>query len=150
MVFVTVGTSDFDPLVKAIDELAPFLDERVIVQIGRGDYIPKNCEYFRFEPSLDPYYDEADVVVAHGGFGTTMEVLSKGKKLISVENTSCVDSHQVEFLRALAGKGYLAWCRDLSELSSLLERAPTMDLQPYVVPPCRIAEVIKDFLGESG
>jgi beta-1,4-N-acetylglucosaminyltransferase len=146
VIFVTVGTSDFDQLVERIDELAPFLHDQVLVQIGNGKYIPRNCEYFRFAPSLAPYYDEADVVVAHGGLGTTMEVLEKGKKLICVENTTCIDDHQTDILGVLAGEGYLIWCRDLDELPSLLERAPAMNPRSYVPPPCRIAEVIQDFL----
>jgi len=146
VIFVTVGTSDFDQLVERIDALAPYLRDQVIVQIGNGKYIPRNCEYFRFAPSLDPYYDKADIVVAHGGLGTTMEVLAKGKKLISVENTTCIDDHQTDILGVLAKEGYLVWCRDLDTLSSLLKRVPSMSLRRYVAPPCRIAEVIKDFL----
>ncbi len=146
MIFVTVGTSDFDQLVERIDASASFLRDQVLVQIGNGEYIPRNCGYFRFAPSLDPYYDQADVVVAHGGLATTMEVLEKGKKLISVENTACIDDHQTDILKVLAEEGYLVWCRDLDVLPSLLERAPAMNLRSYVAPPCRIAEVIKDFL----
>jgi beta-1,4-N-acetylglucosaminyltransferase len=146
VIFVTVGTSDFDQLVREIDELAPSLDDHVVVQIGHGEYLPRNCEFFRFAPSLDPYYDQADVIVAHGGLGTTMEVLRRGKKLISIENTTCVDDHQTDILETFAEEGYLVWCRDLDELSFLVERVPTMDLRSYVGPPCTIAEAIKDFL----
>jgi beta-1,4-N-acetylglucosaminyltransferase len=146
VIFVTVGTSEFDQLVERMDELAPFLDNQVVAQIGNGRYVLRNCEYFRFAPSLDPYYDKADIVVAHGGLGTTMEVLAKGKKLISVENTNCIDDHQTDILGFFAKEGYLIWCRDMDELPSLLERAPAMSLRPYVAPPCRIAEVVRDFL----
>jgi len=149
MIFVTVGTSDFDPLVKKMDELAPTLAEPVVAQIGTGEYVPRNCEYFRFAPSLEPYYDRADVVVAHGGLGTTMEVLKKGKKLISVENTTCIDSHQTDILEGFSAEGHLIWCRDLDELPSLLARLPAIHLKPYVSPPCEIAEIIRDFVGQS-
>lgn len=143
MIFVTVGTSDFDPLVVKMDELAPTLPEPVVIQIGTGEYIPQNCTYFRFAPSLEPYYDQADVVVAHGGLGTTMEVLRRGKALISVENTTCIDSHQTDILGALSSQGYLVWCRDLDALPAILERLPTIHLKPYVPPPCEIAERIR-------
>lgn len=146
MIFVTVGTSDFDQLVEAVDKLAPSLNHRVVMQIGNGKYIPKNCEYFRFAPTLDSYYDKADVVIAHGGLGTTIEVLLKGKKLISVENRACTDGHQAEILSAFAQEGHLIWCRDLDRLPSLLEQAPTAKLKPYTPPPCRIAEVVREFL----
>ena len=143
MIFVTVGTSDFDPLVVKMDELAPTLSELVVIQIGTGEYIPKNCTYFRFAPSLEPYYERASVVVAHGGLGTTMEVLRKGKTLISVENTTCIDGHQTDILEALSAQGYLVWCRDLDALPEILERLPTIHLEPYISPPCEIVERIR-------
>ncbi|RLC80728.1 MAG: hypothetical protein DRJ03_21120 [Chloroflexi bacterium] len=146
MIFVTVGTSDFDQLVKKIDELALTLQDQVVVQIGHGKYIPRNCEYFRFTPSLDPYYNKADIIVAQGGLGTTMEVLRKGKKLISVENTTCIDSHQTDILDVLSAEGHLIWCRDLEDLSSLLERLPDINLKPYASTPCEIADIIRDFI----
>ncbi len=146
MIFVTVGTWDFNQLVKKIDRLAPFLENEVVVQIGYGSYIPKNCEYFRFASSLAPYYDEADIIIAHGGAGTTIEVLKKGKKLISVDNKTLIDSHQSDILETFASAGHLVWCQDLDELPLLLKSVPTMDLKPYVTPPCTIGEVIKEYL----
>jgi beta-1,4-N-acetylglucosaminyltransferase len=148
VIFVTVGTSDFDQLVNMIDELTPNVEDRIVMQIGHGDYVPRNCEYFRFAPSLHAYYDEADLVVAHAGLATTIEVLEKGKNLISVENTTCVDDHQTELLEALADGGYLIWCRNLDDLPSLLKSAPTMNLKSYNTPPCRIADVIEEALDE--
>jgi UDP-N-acetylglucosamine transferase subunit ALG13 len=78
--------------------------------------------------------------------GTTLEVLAKGRKLISVENTTCVDAHQTEILSILAQEGYLIWCRDMGELRSLLEQVPALRLKAYVPPPCTIAKEIKAFL----
>ena len=146
MIFVTVGTADFDQLVEKMDGLAASLHDQVIIQIGMSKYVPQNCEYFRFAPTLDPYYEQADVVVAHGGLATTMEVLEKGKKLISVENKTCIDGHQHDILQILSQEECLIWCQDLDELPSLVERLPTINLRPYVVPPCQITDIVRDFL----
>ena len=146
MILVTVGTSGFDQLVETIDQLATSLDDQVVIQIGYGRYIPNNCQYFRFAPSLESYYDEADVIVASAGVGTMMEVLRKGKRLITVENTTCIDHHQTDLLNMIAEQKYLVWCRDLSELPALLKQIDTLDLQPYQRPPCEIGQVIKEFL----
>ena len=71
-VFVTVGNGKFDTLVRMIDSLCKkkMILDHVVVQIGKGTYIPNYCDWFRFAPSLDSYYDEADIVVSHGGAGT--------------------------------------------------------------------------------
>ncbi|MBM3189967.1 MAG: hypothetical protein FJZ90_14750 [Chloroflexi bacterium] len=147
MIFVTVGTTDFDDLVRQMDALAPSLGEEVVAQIGRGVYIPTHCESFRFAPSLDPYYDRARVVVAHGGLGTLIEVLQRGIKLIGVSNPDRYDRHQEDILRALSARDHLLWCQDVSDLAEALTEIDARAFRPYATPPCHIAEVIRRHLG---
>ena len=116
------------------------------MQIGNGQYVPKNCRHFRFAPSLDPYYDSAAIVVSHGGLGIVTEALEKGKKLISAENDACHGAHQRELLSTLAEEGYLIWCRDLNDLPELLERAREHEFKRYVPPECQIPAAITAYL----
>ncbi|NOZ73697.1 MAG: hypothetical protein GXP38_17700 [Chloroflexi bacterium] len=146
MIFCTVGTTDFDPLVQAMDALAPTLDESVIFQIGQGSYEPRHGRWFRFVPSLEPYLEEASVVVAHGGFGTTVEVLQMGKPLVSVPNPDRYDRHQEEILRHFAAEGYLIACFDLADLPAAIARARSTPLRPYQQPETTLHLEIKAFL----
>jgi beta-1,4-N-acetylglucosaminyltransferase len=146
VIFVTVGTTDFDALVRAVDSLVPQLNEEVEVQIGRGHYEPRNCKWFRFAPSLEPYYERADVVIAHGGLGTIMEVLRRGGRLIGVANPDRYDQHQEDLLGYLAEEDHLIWCGNLDSLPQDLERARSTSFRQYVSPECRIDEVIGNFL----
>ena len=146
MIFVAVGTTDFDALTMKMDEIAPTLPEKVVMQIGNGRYVPKNCQYFRFAPSLEPYYAQASVVVAHGGLGITTEALERGKKLISIQNTTCHGGHQEDLLSAWAKEEYLIWCQDLNELPEALERARKQAFRRYVAPECKIHTVLTKFL----
>lgn len=43
MIFVTIGThpGQFDRLIKKIDEIAPQIDEEIIIQTGFTNYVPK-------------------------------------------------------------------------------------------------------------
>jgi beta-1,4-N-acetylglucosaminyltransferase len=150
MIFVTVGTTDFDDLVRAMDVLAPTLNEKVLAQIGRGTYVPTHIEHFRFAPSLDPYYDAARVVVAHGGLGTAIEVLQRGIRLIGVSNPDRYDRHQEDLLNTLAQRGHMAWCRDLADLPLALRDVETRTFVPYETPDCHIAEAIRQYLGMPG
>jgi len=147
MIFVTVGTTDFDALVHKMDELAPQLGEPVVAQIGRGKYIPQRMEYFRFAPSLDPYYERARVVVSHGGLGTVIEVLQRGIKLVALSNPDRYDLHQEDLLAALESRGHLVWCRRLQDLPLALAEVERRTLVPYSSPPCHIAQVIRRYLG---
>ncbi len=86
MIFITVGNGKFDPLVKEIDRLKAEgeIKEEVVIQLGHGAYKPKHCQWFTFEPSLERYYQKADLVISHGGPGIVFEVLRKKKPLIGI------------------------------------------------------------------
>jgi beta-1,4-N-acetylglucosaminyltransferase len=145
VIFVAVGTTSFDALVKAVDELSQSLSAEVVIQIGRGSYEPQHCEYFRFAPSLTPYYERASVVISHGGVGITTEVLQHGRPLVAVEDVDQPEQHQQEILSVLAREGYLIWCKDLQKLLEAIEQAKTQ-LKPYVTPECQIHTIVAEFL----
>ena len=146
MIFVTVGTTDFDALVRSMDLLAPQLGEEVEMQIGHGEYEPRHCSWFRFASSLEPYYARADVVVAHGGLGTVMEVLRRGGKLIGVANPDRYDQHQEAILRRFETDGYLVACYDLADLANAITHARTTPLRRYPRPQTTLHLEIGAFL----
>ncbi len=146
MIFVTVGTTDFDELAARMDELAAGLEEEVVIQTGRGSYVPRNADHFRFAPALDDYYRRASLVVSHGGLGTLIEVLRLGKPLIGISNPDRFDLHQDELLGELERGGFLLWCRDLGCLADDIRRVRGMHFARYKNPPCHIHEAIIDFL----
>jgi beta-1,4-N-acetylglucosaminyltransferase len=146
MIFVTVGSTDFDALVARMDELASHLGIEVVMQIGLGEYTPDNVRYFRFAPSLDSYYDQADIIVGHGGLGTIVEALERGKKLICVVNPTTYDRHQEHLLRMFATQNHLLWCRDLEQLGEAIQQAQERQFSAYQPPECHIHEVIAEYL----
>lgn len=150
MIFVATGTTGFDALVEAMDDLAPTLAESVVVQIGHGRYIPRHVDHFRFAPSLKPYYEQASLVVAHGGMAICVEVLGYGKPLVAVDNPDRFDKHQQDILNVLAAQNYLIWCKDLGKLPETLRRAKETEFERYVAPDCEIHTVIREFLKDLG
>jgi UDP-N-acetylglucosamine transferase subunit ALG13 len=146
MIFVTVGTTDFDPLVEAMDRITPTLSEPVVAQTGRGTFVPTHMEHFRFAPSLDPYFGQARIVVSHGGTATVIEVLRRGLPLVAVSNPDRYDLHQEDILRALSERNHLLWCRDLADLATALPEASRRRFSPYAEPSCEIATVIRRYL----
>ncbi len=146
IVFVTVGSGDFDPLIQAMDALAPHLDLPVIMQIGIGRYIPQHAAWFRHAPSLDPYYQHAAVVVAHGGVGVTMEVLNRRIPLVSVDNPDRPDQHQQDLLGYLSERGHLIWCRDLQRLGEAIAEARRRPLKPFPMPPLALHKIVDRYL----
>lgn len=145
-IFVTVGSTDFDSLVRAVDTLAPSLEGTGVMQIGGGQYEPSNMPFFRFANSLAPYYDQASLVIAHGGLATTMEVLMRRLPLVSVSNPDRYDNHQDDLLSTMEEEGYLVWCRQLTDLKQAIQTAQTTSLRPYEQCECEIHTHIHEFL----
>lgn len=140
MIFVTVGTIHFDPLIHRVDETVGrgIVRDEVILQIGfGGSYVPRHCRYIRSAPTLESFERSADLVVGHGGTGTTLEVLNMGKPLISVPNPALSDDHQREFLEALEAAGLVTYCRDIDDLPTLMVSRPTA--RPRLAPRSRLA-----------
>jgi len=151
-IFVVVGNGKFDPLIKKIDQLKEKgkIKEKVIAQIGHGTYLPKYCQWFKFETPLDKYYQEADLIISHGGPGAVFEILMMDKKLIAVPNRDRTDPrHQVEFLQAIEKEtSALIYCDKIELLESCLEKAKTYKFVKYNQPVCNIHKVINEFLNK--
>ena len=144
MIFVTVGAGavrGFDPLIKAVDNLN--LKEKVICQIGNGNYIPKNCEYFRIKPSIIHYFKKADIIISAGGAGSTFELLNLGKKIISVVNPDVAGDHQKELINRLNKENYLIWCKNLNQFNEHLNKAKKFKFKKYKKSECRIYKIIE-------
>jgi UDP-N-acetylglucosamine transferase subunit ALG13 len=90
-VFVTVGTTEFDELIKQVTnvEFLKLLREKgytsMTIQKGKGYYIPNVKEYkknfddftmevFDFDESLDKFMKAADLIISHGGAGKTTQI----------------------------------------------------------------------------
>jgi len=151
VIFLTVGTAMFDPLVKVMDKMVgdSIIKEPVVAQIGRGQYIPRNMRYFRFIKSLSKAYDSADIIVSTGGAGTTIECVTKGKRLVVVENTTLMEGHQAQLIGEMARRGHLIWCRDPNSLEDCIEEARQKTFEPFVSQKPRAHELILSLLGES-
>jgi len=146
MIFVTVGSTDFEALVQKMDELAPRLGEEVVMQTGLGTYRPSNSRCFAYASSLDEFYAQASLIVAHGGLGTIVEALEREKRLVCVVNPATYDHHQEHLLRTFEAQNYLVWCKDLALLAQAIAQARTAQFERYRPPECRIHVDIAAYL----
>ena len=149
MIFVTVGTTRNEKLVQCMDELAPTIDEPVVIQVGLGTYKPKNCEFFDFASSLDEYFEKAQIVVGCGGVGTIYDLLLRGKRFVAVTNPHIPDPLQEQLPDQLSRQGYLIWCRDLKDLGEAIKKAKLFKFKSYEKPICWIEQVILEYLRKS-
>ncbi|KAI6651681.1 Bifunctional UDP-N-acetylglucosamine transferase and deubiquitinase ALG13 [Oopsacas minuta] len=144
-VFVTVGTTKFDLLIKTLcqPEVLSLLEymkyTRILMQIGKGEYIPKiedkkigiTLEYYTLKKSIAADMQQASLVISHAGAGSIFESLNAKKQLLVVVNEMLMDNHQLELAQHLAKEGYLIYttCEYLKETLAGIDFS---NLKPYV------------------
>jgi len=109
LIFVTVGNDfrAFDRLLKKMDEIAPSLPEKVLVQKGYSTYCPKHTEYFDFVPMnlATEYLLKSRLVVSHAGIGTIILCKQHGIPLLILprrkKHEEHMNDHQLEVAQAL-------------------------------------------------
>lgn len=138
---VTVGTTEFDDLIKSLDceEFWQYtrtqMYTHIIFQIGRGAYEPSylaglhlngvggiqsRFSWFRFVPDLSSVVRECDTVISHCGAGTILEVLESGARLIVAVNETLMDNHQMELADALSAGSHCQVIRPATAIRALL------------------------------
>lgn len=105
--FVTVGTTAFDELVKFVDQEPFFDDFDVTIQYGPGQYIPKNRNNFAFIKNIEEEYLAADFVICHGGAGTIYRLLELSVPLCAVANLERIDDHQLDICHNLSNHNFI-------------------------------------------
>ncbi|XP_011071318.1 UDP-N-acetylglucosamine transferase subunit ALG13 homolog [Sesamum indicum] len=143
IVIVTVGTTYFDSLVRAVDtqEVREAFFKKgythLLIQMGRGSYIPAkstredgslSVDYFTFSSSIAEFFTSASLVINHAGSGSIFETLRLRKPLIVVVNEDLMDSHQSELAEELAERKHLFCARP----QTLYETISVMDLDSVV------------------
>ena len=136
-ILITVGTTKFENLIKAIDN-EKFYEmiikngfTKIIIQKGYGDYIPVN--YKKFENNIKVQVSEiinnfenviktSDLIISHGGAGIILESLKNKRKVIVCVNDELMDNHQVELATSLEENGYLYYCKNLSNITEEAEK----------------------------
>lgn len=114
MIFVTVGTHEqpFNRLLKEIDKLVAdsIIQERVIIQTGYSDYIPKNCEWHKFLSlqEMTENIEKARIVITHGGPASFIAPLQINKIPIVVPRQEKygehINNHQIDFVKLISNR----------------------------------------------
>ena len=108
MILVMLGTQNnsFHRLLEKIDELIEkgIIKEEVIVQAGYTKYESNKMKIIDFtsREELEKLEQKANFIITHGGVGSIITSLEKGKKVIAVprlhEYGEHVNNHQKEIV----------------------------------------------------
>ncbi len=135
MIFVTVSTGHFDPLIEACARLSAY---QFRAQIGSGTFIPPFPHFRTATPeAIASEMDRAEIVIAHAGTGMLSTLYQLRKPCIVIpKQVRYGESNdgQVELARKWAelGMGYL--CMDVLELGQAIEQFKERDWSFPVFP----------------
>ena len=159
MILVMLGTQNnsFERLLKKMDELIEkkVIDEKVIVQSGYTNYESKNMRIFDLIPQeeLERYQEQADLIITHGGVGSIVSSIKKGKKVIAIPRLhryhEHVNDHQKQIVESFDKKGYIIGIQRIDELRKAIIRAQEFEPKKYddkEKSNSRILKIIEDFI----
>lgn len=115
-ILVTLGTTSFDGLLKALDQEYKGVDIRF--QIGSSGFIPKCGKTTKFIENIKEAYKSYDIIITHAGAGSVYHMLENNLRCIVVPNCERSDKHQVELAHFVKQNNY-AESIDLHQLKNL-------------------------------
>lgn len=152
MIFVSLGTQD-KPFTRLIDYCEKIdTNEEIIVQNGLTDYKSDKLilkRFLSFE-ELDRMIDEASVVITHGGVGTIINCLNKGKKIIACPRLAKYhehhNDHQCEIIDEFEKDGYLIALRENDDINEVIMRARKFVPKKYTSNTANFIKKLDEYL----
>lgn len=155
MILVTLGTQDqkFYRLLDALENSK--VKDKIIVQAGgSSDYQSKKMEIFRFidYKEMEKYIDDADLIITHGGTGSIIMPLQKGKKVIACARLEKygehINDHQKELVSVFAEEGYILEFSDGDNIDELIKKSKSFKPKKYVSNTENFIKNLKSIIDE--
>ncbi|MGY4688894.1 PssE/Cps14G family polysaccharide biosynthesis glycosyltransferase [Salibacterium sp. K-3] len=156
MIFIVLGTHEL-PFTRLLDETERLIDngtitDNVVVQSGHTDYTSEDMSLTPFLPfeEMDRTFDEARIVICHGGTGSIITGVKKEKPVIAVprlaEYGEHNDNHQTEIVEQFQSTGHIIGMEHPSELAEALTQAETFEPEPFVSGRDNILDILRNFI----
>ncbi len=149
MILVTLGTQK-EPFTRLLDCIEKSnIKEEIIVQIGHNRYNSKKMKFFDFisYDEMQKLINEASLIITHGGTGSILMPLKKGKKVIAMPRLAKylehVDNHQCQIVDIFVDEGYILACNDGDDLDEIYQKSLTFKPKKYISNTDRFIDCLK-------
>lgn len=159
MVLVLVGTQNnsFERLLNSVQECVnkKIINEKVVIQRGYTKFQSDTMDIAQFYgPSeLSRLQDEANLIITHGGVGSIINSLLKGKKVIVVPRLKKyhehVNDHQMQIAKKYETEGYVKCVYDISNLGDVIKSMKDFEPKKYVVEDTKIIPIISNYIDNN-
>ena len=156
MILVLLGTQN-NSFHRLLEEVQKNIDngtiqEEVIAQKGYTKFESKDMTLYDKIPTdeIKKLIDKADVVITHGGVGSIITSITKGKKVIAVPRLKKykehVNDHQLDIINSFNELGYIIGIHNVEELGEALKKVKNFKPKEYVQNTGNIIKIVEDFI----
>lgn len=159
MILVLLGTQNnsFYRLLEEIEKNIQdgTINEEVIVQAGYTRYESKSMKIFDLitKEEIEKLQEKANLIITHGGVGSIISSIEKGKKVIAVprlhEYEEHVNNHQIQIVKDFNDKGYIIGIEKVSELKQAIIKSKEFNPKKYEQNNKLMIKIIEDFINKN-
>lgn len=159
MILVLLGTQNnkFNRLLEEIEKNINdgIITEEVIVQAGYTKFESTKMKIFDLIPKeeLENLQQNANLIITHGGVGSIISSIEKGKKVIAVprlhEYEEHVNNHQQEIVKDFNDKGYIIGIEKVEDLKQAIIKSKDFEPKKYKTNNSKMLNIIEDFIQKS-
>lgn len=159
MILVLLGTQNnsFHRLLEEIEKniIDGTIAEDVVVQSGYTKFASVNMKIIDLMPSeeLEKYQNEANLIITHGGVGSIISSLKKGKKVIAVprhhEYGEHVNNHQDDIVKIFNDEGYIIGINDVKDLKKAIIKSKNFVPKEYESDNGLMLKTVGDFIDKA-
>lgn len=156
MVLVLLGTQNnsFKRLLEEIEKNIENgnIKDKVLVQAGFTKFNSKYMEIFDFVSTeeIEKMIEDADYIITHGGVGSIVSSLKKGKKVIAVPRMKMYDehvnNHQIDIINKFNAEGHIIGITGVEELSKAIKKVDTFEPKPYKCNSTKLINIVEDYI----
>ena len=159
MILVVLGTQD-KPFTRLIDDVVfqikkGNIKDKVIVQAGLTEYKSNLMEIHSLipAPEFEKLIEEADLIITHGGVGTILSAIKKGKKVIACPRLSKYyehhNDHQKQIINEFIKLGYILGYNDGDDLKEVIDKIKKFIPKKYTSNTKNMIGLIEKYIHDS-
>lgn len=156
MILVLLGTQNnsFHRLLEEIENCIKegIIKEEVVVQAGYTKFKSYRMRIIDLmsKEQLEKFQDEAEIIITHGGVGSIISSIKKGKKVIAIprlhEYGEHVNNHQKEIVKKFNDEGYIIGISDVKQLKEALVKIKEFNPRKYKLNNKLMLKTIEEFI----
>lgn len=156
MILVLLGTQNnsFHRLLEEVEKNIEdkTIKEEVIVQAGYTKYESNKMKIMDLmsKEQLSKFQDEASLIITHGGVGSIVSSIEKGKKVIAVprkhEYGEHVNNHQIQIVKDFNDKGYIIGIENVEDLKEAIIKSKIFEPVKYQPNNQKMLKIIENFI----